>query len=129
MSQWPIFLQVQPDNVVTPVFQWQVLILYIYGVLLIVGGVMGYIKAKSVPSLVAGCICGFVALLLGYRYTWHFAPHAALVLALILIFLMGRRYLNTRKAMPALLIVVMSAIVAIVQIYVILFVGTGNDPL
>ena len=108
---------------------WPVLILYIYGILLIVGGAMGYIKARSVPSLVAGLVCGFIALFLGYRYVWHFAPHAAFILALVLIFLMGRRYLNTRKAMPALLIVVMSVIVAIVQIYVLLFVGLGNEPL
>jgi len=108
---------------------WPVLLLYLYGILLIVGGAMGYVKAKSVPSLVAGLICGFIALLLGYRYAWHFAPHCAFILAIVLIFIMGRRYLNTRKAMPALLIVVLSAVVAIVQLYVILFVGLGSEPL
>jgi len=108
---------------------WPVLLLYIYGALLIVGGLMGYLKAKSVPSLVAGLVCGFIALFLGYRYTWHFAPHVALILSLVLIFLMGRRYLRTRKAMPALLIVVLSAIVAVVQVYVLLVLGAGNDPL
>jgi uncharacterized membrane protein (UPF0136 family) len=96
-----------------------VLLLYIYGVLLILGGLMGYIKAKSVPSLVAGGVCGVIALLLGYYYTWHFAPHAAFLLALLLIVMMGRRYLNSRKIMPAGLIVVLSIIVAIVQIYFI----------
>ena len=108
---------------------WPVLILYIYGILLIVGGGMGYAKAKSVPSLVAGLVCGFIALLLGYRYAWHFAPHAALILSLLLIFMMGRRYLSTRKPMPALLIVVLSVIVAVVQVCVLLFVGTGHEPL
>ena len=108
---------------------WPVLLLYIYGILLIVGGAMGYVKAKSVPSLVAGMICGIIALFLGYRYAWHFAPHAALILSLILIFLMGRRYLRTRKPMPALLIVVLSVIVALAQIYVLLFVGLGSEPL
>lgn len=108
---------------------WPVLILYIYGILLIVGGAMGYVKAKSVPSLVAGLVCGFIALFLGYRYAWHFAPHAALILSLVLIFLMGRRYLNTRKPMPSLPIVVLSVVVALVQIYVLLFVGVGHEPL
>ena len=108
---------------------WPQLLLFIYGILLIVGGVMGYVKAKSVPSLVAGLVCGFIALFLGYRYAWHFAPHCAFILALVLIFLMGRRYWNTRKAMPALLIVVLSAVVAIVQLYVLLFVGVGSEPL
>jgi len=109
--------------------QWPVLLLYIYGILLILGGAMGYVKAQSVPSLVAGLVCGFIALLLGFRYTWHFAPHAALILSLVLIFIMGRRYLRTRKPMPALLIVVLSAIVAVVQVYVLLTVGSGSEPL
>jgi len=108
---------------------WTQVLLYIYGALLILGGLMGYIKARSVPSLVAGLVCGFIALFMGYRYVWHWAPHVAFILALVLIFLMGRRYLNTRKAMPALLIVVLSVIVAIVQLYVIFFVGLGNEPL
>ena len=108
---------------------WPVLLLYVYGILLIIGGGIGYIKAKSVPSLVAGLVCGFIALFMGYRYAWHFAPHVAFILAIFLIFLMGRRYLNTRKAMPALMIVVMSLIVAIVQLYILIFVGAGNEPL
>ena len=108
---------------------WPVLLLYIYGILLIVGGLMGYIKARSVPSLVAGLVCGFIALFMGYRYAWHYAPDVAFILAIVLIFLMGRRYLNTRKAMPALLIVIMSLIVAIVQLYILLFVGAGSEPL
>jgi uncharacterized membrane protein (UPF0136 family) len=106
-----------------------VLLLYIYGFLLIVGGAMGYVKAKSVPSLVAGVVCGVIALLLGLRYTWHFAPIAALILAIVLIFIMGRRYARTRKAMPALLIVALSLVVAIVQVYVMLFEGLGHEPL
>ena len=109
--------------------QWPVLLLYIYGILLILGGAMGYVKAQSVPSLVAGLVCGFIALLLGFRYTWHFAPHAALILSLVLIFIMGRRYLRTRKPMPALLIVVLSLIVAAVQLYNIFLPALGNEPL
>jgi uncharacterized membrane protein (UPF0136 family) len=106
-----------------------VLLLYIYGILLIVGGAMGYVKAKSVPSLVAGVVCGVIAILMGLDYTWHWAPVVALILAIVLILLMGRRYLNTRKAMPALLIVVLSVIVAIVQIYVMAVDGLGNGHL
>ena len=90
---------------------------------------MGYAKARSVPSLVAGVVCGVIAILIGLNYTVHSAPIMALILALVLIFLMGRRYLNTRKAMPALLIVVMSVLVAVVQIYVMATQGLGNDHL
>ena len=104
-------------------------LLYIYGVLLILGGAMGYIKAKSVPSLVAGVVCGVIAIFLGMRYAWHFAPWAALALALVLIVLMGKRYVVTRKPMPALLIVILSLVVAIVQVYILLTVGPGNEPM
>ncbi len=97
-----------------------VLLLVVYGVILILGGLMGYLKAKSLPSLVAGAGCGIIALLLAYYYPWHFAPHAALLLSLFLIVIMGRRYLRTRKPMPALPIVVLSLIVAVVQIYVLI---------
>lgn len=97
-----------------------VALLYLYGLILILGGAMGYVKAKSVPSLVAGTVCGLIALLLAYSYTWYFAPYVALLLSLLLIGMMGRRYLRTRQAMPALLIVVLSAIVVVVQVYVLL---------
>jgi uncharacterized membrane protein (UPF0136 family) len=103
-----------------------VLLLYIYGALLIVGGAMGYVKAKSVPSLAAGLVCGVIEILMGLRYTWYWAP---VVAALLLIFVMGRRYLNTRKAMPALPIVALSIIVAIVQVCILLIVGRGHEPL
>lgn len=109
-------------------FAWTQILLYIYGLLLIFGGVMGFIKAKSVPSLVAGVVCGVIEILMGIRYQWHDAPVVALIIALILLFMMGRRYLNTRKAMPALLIVVLSLVVAIVQLYVIFAVGLGSEP-
>lgn len=104
-------------------------LLYVYGVLLILGGLIGYAKAGSLPSLVAGVVCGVIALFLGARYTWHYAPYVALVLALFLIFIMGRRYARTRKAMPSLLIVVLSALVALVQVYNLLTIGPGNAPL
>jgi uncharacterized membrane protein (UPF0136 family) len=108
--------------------QWTRVLLYIYGVILILGGLTGYIKARSVPSLVAGLVCGLIAIFLGYDYVWHFAPHCAFILALVLIFL-GRRYLRTRKPMPAVPIVVLSVIVALVQLYVLFVLGPGNAPL
>ncbi|MCE0484682.1 MAG: TMEM14 family protein [Methylacidiphilales bacterium] len=108
---------------------WTVLLLWIYGLVLIIGGIMGYIKAGSVPSLIAGLVCGLLAIFIGSNHTWHFAPYAALILSLVLIFIMGRRYVNTRKAMPAMLIVVLSVIVALAQVYILLTEGTGHDPL
>ncbi len=89
---------------------------------------MGYVKAKSVPSLLAGVICGLIIIITGLNYISHNAPYVALAVALVLIVLMGRRYIRTRKAMPALLIVVLSVIVAVVQVYILLRVGNGSAP-
>ena len=105
------------------------ILLYVYGALLIFGGAMGYIKAGSLSSLIAGLVCGVISIFLAFDYTWHYAPHAALVLSLVLIFIMGRRYYGTRKAMPALLIAVLSVVVAIVQVWVLVTLGSGNAPL
>ena len=88
---------------------------------------MGYMKAKSLPSLIAGVVCGVIIIIVGLNYTSHDAPYIALLVALVLIFLMGRRYITTRKAMPALLIVVLSVIVAVVQVYILLSVGNGTE--
>ena len=104
-----------------------VLLLYVYGVLLIVGGAMGYVKAKSLPSLIAGVVCGLIIIIVGLNYASYDAPYVALLVALVLIVLMGRRYIRTRKAMPALLIVVLSVIVAVVQVYILLSVGNGTE--
>jgi hypothetical protein len=42
---------------------------------------------------------------------------------------MGRRYVRTRKAFPALGIALLSLIVAIVQVYILLFKGQGSEQL
>lgn len=89
---------------------------------------MGYVKAKSLPSLLAGVICGVIIIITALNYTSYDAPWVALLVALVLIILMGRRYIVTRKAMPALLIVVLSVIVAVVQVYILLFIGNGTAP-
>ena len=89
---------------------------------------MGYVKARSVPSLVAGVVCGVIVIIVGLNYTAHDAPYVALLVALVLIVIMGRRFLSTRKAMPSLLIVILSVIVAIVQVYILLGPGNGTAP-
>jgi len=101
---------------------WPVLLLYIYGILLIVGGVMGYVKAKSVPSLVAGGISGVLALILAWYYdACPYVPVAALLLSLALTVVMGCRYFRTGKAMPALPVVGLSIVIALAQIYVLFY--------
>jgi uncharacterized membrane protein (UPF0136 family) len=40
--------------------------LYVFGVLTIAGGVMGYVRAKSRASIIAGSIAGVLLLISGY---------------------------------------------------------------
>ncbi len=104
------------DLLAHPHGAYHALLLFVYGALLIVGGSIGYIKAKSIPSLVAGTISGIIAIVLGF-FTAHTADvYAALALSVFLILVLGRRYLAT-KATPALVTVLLSGIVAAAQVY------------
>jgi uncharacterized membrane protein (UPF0136 family) len=87
----------------------------IFGVLTIAGGVVGFVKAKSKASLIAGGISGL--LLIGASYMlWHCqcSNRAGLILALVVsVALAGRflpGFLKTKKWMPAGLMAVLSVI-------------------
>lgn len=74
-------------------------ILWIYIVLLLVGGVFGFVKGKSTISLVTSII--FAALLSAAAsgvFKWFFAADLILVL-LVVVFAL--RFAKTRKLMPA----------------------------
>jgi uncharacterized membrane protein (UPF0136 family) len=53
----------------------------VFGLLTVVGGIMGYVKASSLPSLIAGSISGVVLLVAGFILRNHF--NVALVLGLV----------------------------------------------
>lgn len=102
-------------------------VLGVYGVLLIVGGVMGFVKAKSRASLIAGTVSGLVAFAaLGIAATYNASGGFALALALgIAMFLFfGPRAMTSRKFMPSGLMVLASAVVIGVMVWSIV-VGPG----
>ncbi|XP_039205617.1 transmembrane protein 14C-like [Crotalus tigris] len=78
---------------------------YGYAALVASGGIAGYVKAGSVPSLAAGLLCGGLAGLGAYQQStdpkniW-----LSLSASGTLTVLMGMRYYNSRKFMPAGLI-------------------------
>jgi uncharacterized membrane protein (UPF0136 family) len=95
--------------------------LAIYAVLLAVGGVIGYLKAGSKPSLIAGLISAAAALAaLGLSITsgpWGVA--LGLLLAIVLFLFFGYRYAaRTRKFMPSGLLAVLSLVVLAVMFLV-----------
>lgn len=94
----------------------------IYAALLAVGGIMGFVRARSRPSLIAGLISASSALLalglslLGYR----FGVPLGMTLALVMFVFFGYRYAaRSRKFMPSGLLAVVSLIVLGVLILVV----------
>ncbi|XP_018325222.1 transmembrane protein 14C [Agrilus planipennis] len=75
---------------------------FAYAAAIAAGGVLGYYRKKSIPSLGAGLICGTV---LAYG-AWQASQEPPSYLLQIcatssLTALMGYRFYNTRKIMPA----------------------------
>lgn len=90
----------------------------IFGLLTIVGGVMGYIKAGSTASLIAGSVSGILLLLAAFLLPDHLAVGLALA-AIVSIALAGRfvpAFIKTGHLMPAGLMSVLSVIGIIVAI-------------
>jgi uncharacterized membrane protein (UPF0136 family) len=90
----------------------------IFGLLTIVGGIMGYVKAGSVVSIIAGTITGILLIVAAFLLPEHRV--AGLATALIVsILLAGQfvpKFIRTGKVMPAGVMSVLSVIGIIVAI-------------
>jgi uncharacterized membrane protein (UPF0136 family) len=86
--------------------------LLVFGVLTIAGGVLGFVKAKSRASLVAGSIAGLLLLAAGGLSIsgQRMGPMLGAVVSLLLAVRFGLAYRKTQKPMPALPMLVLSAI-------------------
>ena len=90
----------------------------VFGLLTIVGGVMGYAKAGSTASIIAGSIAGILLLIAAFLLPDHLAVGLALA-AVISIALAGRfipAFVKTGHVMPAGLMSVLSVIGIIMAI-------------
>ena len=90
----------------------------VFGLLTIVGGVIGYVKAGSTASIIAGSISGILLLVAAFLLPEHLAVGLALA-AVISIALAGRfvpAFIKTGQAMPAGLMSVLSVIGVIMAI-------------
>lgn len=80
-----------------------------YGILALVGGIMGYVKVKSKISLISGSSSGVLllacAVLMLQGYTWSAIAAGGITAILIITFIM--RWVKTRKVMPAGLMVIL----------------------
>lgn len=85
-------------------------IVTVYAILVLVGGVFGYVKAKSLPSLIAGILGGLALLAAGWGVergqSWGLPLALVLILALMVFF--AARYARTRALMPGGLMAILS---------------------
>lgn len=84
----------------------------VFGVLTIVGGLVGYLKAGSSISLISGAIAGILLLTAAWLLPAH--PAVALAIALIVSLLLAGRFIPnfiaTSKVMPAGMMSILSVI-------------------
>src|SRR6266705_5899124 len=91
----------------------------IFGALTIIGGVIGYVKAASLPSLIAGSITGVLLLVAGALLPEYRAIGLAtgLVISLLLAAQFIPKFFRSRKVMPAGLMSILSVIGIIVALF------------
>lgn len=84
----------------------------IYGLISIIGGIVGYIQAESKVSLISGTISGILMLFFSYwmnrGFEWAFLIANIITFMLILVF--SLRLKKTGKFMPAGLMVILGVI-------------------
>ena len=89
------------------------IILWIYIVLLLAGGLVGFLKAGSKASLVASTICA-VPLLLALLLKWPPPVIAGVLGGLVIVFAI--RFLKSKKFMPSGLMLILSLVTLLLRI-------------
>ena len=86
-----------------------------YGLLAGLGGIWGYIKSRSKPSLISGCISGGLLLIAALMQSQGASPGLLLakVITLLLLIVFAIRLTKTRKLMPSGIMLVAGAIVTV----------------
>ncbi|MCP9496157.1 MAG: hypothetical protein MSG64_17040 [Pyrinomonadaceae bacterium MAG19_C2-C3] len=89
------------------------MVILIYGILTLAGGVFAYISVKSVPSIVAGGASGLILIFAGYlmmRGSYTAGWWIALVVTLALLARFGATAFSNFKFMPGGLMIILSII-------------------
>lgn len=87
---------------------------FIYGVLVTAGGILGYAKKRSVPSLVMGGLFGLVVIACAILMFQEnvLGAQVALGVSVFLAAFFAVRFWQSKKFMPAGLMVILSVIAA-----------------
>jgi uncharacterized membrane protein (UPF0136 family) len=91
----------------------------VFGALTIVGGIVGYLKAGSVASIIAGSITGVLLLVAAFLSPEHRAIGlaTALIVSLLLAAQFVPKFLQTGRVMPAGMMSILSVIGIIAAIF------------
>src|SRR5690348_8441509 len=90
----------------------------IFGALTIIGGVIGYVKAGSLPSIIAGAVTGVLLLVAAWIFPSNRTAGfvTALIISLLLAAQFVPKFIRTGKVMPAGLMSILSVIGLVVAI-------------
>jgi uncharacterized membrane protein (UPF0136 family) len=90
----------------------------IFGALTIIGGVIGYVKAGSLPSIIAGSITGILLVIAGSILPQHRMAGlaTAFIVSLLLAGQFVPKFFRTGKMMPAGMMSILSIIGLIVAL-------------
>ena len=90
----------------------------LFGVLTIAGGIVGYVKAGSVASIIAGSITGVLLVVAAFLLPEHrgVGLATALVISLLLAVQFVPKFLQTGRVMPAGMMSILSVIGVIAAI-------------
>ena len=91
---------------------------FIFGALTIIGGIIGYVKAGSLPSIIAGAVTGVLLLIAGSLLSSHrlIGLATAFVVSVLLAAQFVPKFIRTGKLMPAGLMSILSVIGIVVVI-------------
>ena len=89
---------------------------FFFGFIAIAGGVMGYARAKSKPSLIAGGASGALLIVAGLLSPSVPAFVLALLVSVLLLMRFSRSYAAKGKPMPAIPMIVLSGICLVLTI-------------
>ena len=91
---------------------------FVFGALTIAGGVVGYVKAGSVASIIAGSITGVLLLVAAFLLPEHRAIGlaTAFIISLLLAAQFAPKFIRTGRIMPAGMMSVLSVIGVIAAI-------------
>lgn len=94
------------------------ILLWIYSVVLLAGGIYGFVKVKSTVSLVTSLV--FAALLIACALGTFGSPFVADAILTVLVIVFAKRFQKTRKLMPAGVLTLLTIAVLLIRAMMLL---------